>query len=260
MRSITIVLFFIASSIIFTAEAAVSCWEITGKDNKVSKVDDFWNIKSKLSEESILLIRIRGQEEAVSVNTIQIIELMPVKNSRLKFIRSSTSKGIITFIDGRKREFESDMNLISRVRDKKFDVQFSTVRSIRKCKEAPIPDDKPVLQKNDMVIAETDTQTTFDPDADVIKMVNGDLLNGSILTKELLWKATFGIISVNKNQIRKITLIRENATDGLLETRSSDKINGHLETNQISFRLSIGQTVEINANDIKAIHFGVPVR
>lgn len=260
MRSITFVLLFTLSSVTFPAEGVTACWEITGNDNKISKVDDFWNIKNSVTEESILLVRVGGQEEAIPVNTIQIIELRPIKKSRLKLFRGNTTKGIITFTDGSEREFVSDLNLISRAGDKKIDVQFTTIQSIRKCPGATIAVEKPALQKNNAVIAETNTQTAFNPDADVIKMVNGDILNGTILTKELLWKASFGIISVHKDQIRQMTLIRENSPDGLLESISRDRINGLLETNKIKMKLSIGQTIEVDTDSIKTIHFGKPVR
>ena len=263
MRLITCVFLFTITSITFPSIGAAVCWEITDNDGKVSKVDDFWNIKNNMTEESILLIRIEGSDESIPIKSIRTIELIPARKSGLNFLGRRISKGKITFTDGSEHSFETELNLISRAGDEKSDVQLTSVQSIRKCEDLAIVDDepKPALQQNSAVIAaETSPQITFSPDADVIYMVNGDILGGSILTKKLLWRASFATISISKNQINQITLVRENLEEGLLESRSGDKINGLLETKIINIKLSIGQSVEINPDHIRAIHFGDPAR
>jgi hypothetical protein len=256
MRFIILIVLITLCSTAYAAVENTACWEITQDNGKVIKVDDFWHIKNMVSKESILLMRIDDSEMSIPIKSIRAIELVPDKKGGFKFLTGKKSKGTITFIDGSKNTFVTDLDLISRVGEVKSNVPLARVQSITICEEQTIVNDEPKA----VTTTETSTQTSSNPDVDVVQLVNGDVLNGFILTRELLWKASFGTIKVNKDQIRKMTLIREKANDGLLESRSSDKINGLLETNKITIKLSIGQTVEVNTSNIKAIRFGKPAR
>jgi hypothetical protein len=260
MRFIISVLLITIASVTFSPEGVAGCWEITNKDGKVSKVDEIWHLRNKLSDKSMLLVKTNGSDESVLVDSIRTITITPTRKGWLNFLESGAVNGEITFTDGSVRKFSSDLNLISRAGNEQTDIPFTSVQSIRRCEKSPLVADKPAVQQRDVVVAEASTQATHRPDVDVIYMDNGDVLSGTILTKELLWNASFATVLVKKRDIKHMTLIRENTIVGLIDLWSGDRVNGILETNQIKIKLSIGQTIDIKTDRIKAIRFAEPVR
>ena len=254
MRFIISVLLITIASVTFSSEGVAGCWEITNKDGKLSKVDEIWHLRNKLSDKSMLLVKTNGSDESVLVDSIRAISITPTEKGWMKFLDSRTANGEITFTDGSVRRFSSDLNLISRTGDEQTDIPLASIQSIRKCEKPPVVADKPAA------VAEASTQITHSSDVDVIYMDNGDVLSGTILTKELLWNASFATVTVSKRKIQRMILIRENTITGLMDLWSGDRVSGILETNQIKIKLSIGQTIDIKTDRIKAIRFAEPVR
>lgn len=259
MRFIISVLLITIASVTFSSEGVAGCWEITNKDGKVSKVDEIWHLKNKLSDKSVLLVKTNGNDESILVDSISAISISPPKKGWLNFLDNRTVNGEITLTDGSVHSFSSDLNLMLLAGDEQTDLPLANVESIRRCEKPPVVADEPATQQRGATVVEASPQVTHSPDVDVIYMDNGDVLSGTILTKELLWNASFATVTVKKRKIQRMTLIRENTISGMMDLWSGDRVSGLLETNKIKIKLSIGQTIDIKTDRIKAIRFAEPV-
>lgn len=207
---------------------------------------------------SMLLVRFNGKDESILTETIHTIRISPPKKGWRNFLGSGSAKGEITFTNGNRRKFESSLNLMTLSGGEQLNLPLATISLVKKCKKPPAIAEKSTAKQPEVIYVEARAPITHSPDVDVVYMDNGDILSGTIQTNEFLWTASFATVKVQKNQVKHMTLMRDNSAFGLLILWTGDEVNGVLDTNQIKVKLSLGQTIDVKTEHIKAIRFSEP--
>lgn len=236
--------------------AAADCWELIDKDGRTILATDIWHIKNRLGQGGALMGKMDGEEMAIPVADIRAMTLAPQAKGWMPFMGGHAMSGEITFTDERKGLFESDLNLHLLKDDKKDSLSLADVRSITRC-------DAEVSAKTSSGGREKTTAPILDKqtgsgDMDSVRLINGDILNGTVTTSDFKWEAPYASLAFKREQIQAITLRSNEKHNGLLELRSGDRISGILMDKYIEITLEYGQRVPLATEMLESVHFRKP--
>ncbi len=234
--------------------AAAACWELTDKDGRKILATDIWHIKNRLDQGGFLMGRLDGEDVSIPVADIKTLTLAPVKKGWIPFMGGHTMNGEVVFINGRKGQFESDLNLHLLKDARKSSMPLADVRSIVRCDAETSAMLTGGKQEGTTGTVPTKQQPVV-VNIDSVHLTNGDVLYGTITTTEFNWKAPYASLMFKREQIQTITLRSNGKESGLLELRTGDRISGDLEDKVIEITLKYGQRIPIATEMLKSARF-----
>lgn len=236
------------------------CWEIQPRGADPFKASEIWQLKNTISGAQMLLGRIDGTEVAIAPDEVESFTFLEEDGGWLSVLSSGASRAQLQFRDGRRAVFQSNLVLFAQGETGQREFPLNSLIAIRRCEEpqapaaaAPSEGAGPASAPQDGAAVQRDVHR---PEVDVIYLDNGDVISGTILNREFLWSATFATVRVERRDVARMTLQREDTVFGLIELRNGDKYTGILETTPLEIELTIGAKITVESKNIKAVRFG----
>lgn len=274
--------------LVHTGRISAACWQIDTRDGIQIKVTDFWNLSSKLEEspQNFLLGRVEGEEQQIPIDGIESILYQSSKEHGWRdWLKGSDSSAQIRFTDGSVRTLVSglpvfyrtmgkkkhlpastvmggradnrdmDLNIFYRAKGKVKQLPVNTIAQIERCNEKREPAGKTDITvqqvKRDKHPGQPEQESQ--PEHDVVEMANGDMLTGRVTTTPIRWKTDYGVLEISRDDIRSLAISVVSNRPGKLELLSGDHLGGHLLNETITIHLSIGQSLDIPAAQLRGL-------
>jgi len=274
--------------LVYTGRISAACWQITLRDGGKTEATEIWNLSSKLEEtpQGFLLGRLDGEETQIPVAHVQSIEFRDTKKGGWRgWLKGSGARAQIKFSDGSRSDLDMELNIFYRTKGEKKHLPASTIMgegadnggmdlnifyrakggvkqfpvtdisSIERCSEVREANGgaEIVVQKAGSTKAEPLSKATKSAQGDVLELVNGDKLSGHIITTPVRWETAYGVLEINRADIRGLALSGEDRQRGTVELLSGDHIAGRLLNQSLTIHLSIGQSLEIPVEKIRLL-------
>ncbi|MEE8343531.1 MAG: hypothetical protein V3R51_06975, partial [Gammaproteobacteria bacterium] len=220
----------------------------------MSKVLEIWHIRDRFSQEAALLGATNGEELVVPVANLRSILFQPAQSTWFARLGGVKMTATLEFLDGKTDSFVTDSKLFVQKQSGEEKIPVGNLRSIVRCgpgTQIPVIDtglDRPVQRPVSGV------SSTGSP-ADRVKLNNGDILSGEVITETFHWTAPYAELRFHGWQIRSISQPEQGVSQGLLELRSGDRISGVLTDPFIEIRLRDGQRVQVPSQQLRSIEF-----
>ncbi len=238
----------------FSQASLADCWKVTDKDGLVTTASDIWHLRNRLTNQSAFLGTLDGNDTSVLTDEIRSFTTESAGRSRPGIFQKNRSKGKITFLNGRTANFESDVSLTVVTDSGRSEIPFEDIRSIVRC-EPPAVTAKNRAAEILAPKGEIQAESGVRDDVHTVILTNGNILKGTVTTEVFHWQAPYASLKVDRRYIRQITLVHKRKNTGLLQSRSGDRISGDLQNKTITMRLTIGQTIVLDKDQIQSINF-----
>lgn len=269
-----------------TGSAYAACWNIELRDATQIRATDFWNLSSKLEEspQSFLIGQVDGEEQQIQVRNIQsIVYQAKEAHGWNRWLKGGNAIAQISFSDGTISTLETDLPVFYRTVGEKKHLPASTVMGeradnrdmnlnifyrakgdvkqlpvksisrIERCKEVPeTPGESEVIVQQVERI-DSPHKAVVQGNSDVLGMVNGDTLTGRLTTTPIRWQTDYGVLEINRADIRSLDIVEDSNRQGKLELLSGDHINGRLLNKTLTIHLTIGQSLDIPAAKLRTL-------
>lgn len=266
-----------------TGTAYAACWNIELRDGTKVRATDFWNLSSKLEEspKSFLLGQVDDEEQQIAVKDIQSIAYQ-AKESRgwsgwlkggdviaqVRFTDGSVSRlktGLPVFYRtvGQKKRLpastvmgeradnrDMDLNIFYRARGDVKQIPVDSIAQVERCRNEP-----EAVREADVIVQHAETSITAGGkgNVDVLGMANGDLLTGQVITTPIRWQTDYGVLELDRSDIREMDIEGNASLRGEVELLSGDRISGHLLNKTLTIHLTIGQSVDVPVTKLRTL-------
>ena len=227
---------------------SASCWDITDTEGLSSQAIDFWHIKNKLNDRSMLMGSLDGKDAMIDVSEIRSIKSSNNNENITENKWGSNTAIILEFKDG------SDAKLISKPdfyiqteADKSIKRSFITVDSLMPC-HARLNNASDI--SNEPGLLEFSAPATGNAYKEVrVTLYNGDILDGVLLTETILWKTKYALLEVNQEMITSVNFATDSTSYGKIEMTTGGLMQGTWPVQSLELKLNVGQTILLR-NDL----------
>jgi hypothetical protein len=245
--------FFFISLWFIPAQVSADCWKIIDKSNTVIQAKNIWNLHDRLSGKSALLAELKGEELIIPVDDIQSFTVKSSDKGWFGLAGSEDASIKVKFQDGRQTTFKSDMNLFYLLDAEQKEISISSVRSVERCIEKETHKQKQRMLEAKTQDAEPGPQIQTNLEPLTIKLNNGDILHGKLVSEVIQWKTVYATLDVPVQHIRQLSI--ESKSGGQLELLSGDRMSGSLQNTSLKIKLIIGQVVDLDREMIKTVSY-----
>jgi len=222
------------------------CWEITRQDNSVIHTENIWHIMNRLSNtpDPQLMTRKNDIDNLIHTSNIDTITITEKKTG---WLHSGEYTADITQRDGQRLSLTITQKIQYQLENHRYaNIPLSKIKHIRHC---TTPQASAVHAGK--TGAETSVNASIDNDSLTIQLKNSDTIHGKLIS-DIDWQSAYGQLHIKANQIQSISY-DASTSQGLLTLRSDDHLTGKPANKHFTFRLTIGQNVNVEISNILII-------
>jgi len=241
----TVLLFLLFTSL--TTPASADCWNIQRNDGSKLHTTAIWHLQNKLLDtpQAQLIGKQDGKDRFIATGKIDSIT---VKAAGGGWLHAGEYNTRITLRNGQHLLLTMKQSLQYQKNSKHSGtIPLKNIDQINHCTSS-------TSEHTNTKIAKTAAATTVNNALLTIHLNNNDTFRGTPAS-DIKWKSAYGLLMVEPSQIESLKYDTDKAS-GLIILKSGDHINGKLESDRLSIRLSIGQTIIIPRQNIQTISSG----
>ncbi len=231
-----------------------ACFTLTDTEGNVYTASDIWQVKNRLDSRSTLMGSVAGKEKIVPVADVRTITFNEQSDGWLSRLGGDQREALLTLRSGETTSFRSSLVLSYKMGDKTRQIALGNLASVVRC----------TPQRSGSAAVTSDTygviDTVITPSATVsssarVYLFNGDILDGKLLTPELILKTDYALLSVTIDRIKTVRH-PENATGRIVvEFDRNNRATGDWIDSSVELQISDDQVITLDSELIRAIEF-----
>jgi hypothetical protein len=231
------------------ALGSANCWEIVTSEDETIVATDLWQMRNRLTENSVLYGKVGRETTSIPVD--EILSFTVTKGSGKT--RHHERDIAVVRRDQQTVALRTDLNLFYVVNDQRRELAIARVREAVRCEGV---DDSAVPGKvATSAPAGAEGSVEIAPSLALLVVKNGDVLHGEAIGQSIEWQSAYATVSFQPDDIDVVVLDCDNSKPGFIRTLAGDQLEGKLADNPVSFRLSTGQVIEIPAQLVLYLAF-----